>query len=162
MLVLLQVAMSLGWGSSLAVGDISSAFLQGKERDVEEPLYMEQPKGLQLEGTETPDCLLKVVKGVFGLPDAPRAWWLEFSRALTEEMKMVPTQVDQAMFTWRSSQGALGLLLAVHVDDVIVAHDGSAEAQDVLRRLSERFPFGEWQYGAKGPMTYTGKNDRDR
>jgi len=141
----------------LAVGDISSAFLQGKPRDVNEPLFMEPPRGLQLKGMGSQSCLLRVVKGVFGLPDAPRAWWLEFSRALTEEMGMVATQVDQALFAWRNASGQLGLVLAVHVDDIIVAHDGSPEARAVLDKLGARFPFGDWQLGVNGPLSYTGK-----
>ena len=142
-LVLLQVAASMGWLATLAVGDVSSAFLQGKERDVDTLLYMEQPRGLHLAGTETSDCLLRVVKGVFGLPDAPRAWWLEFSKTLTTELGMTPLQQDSAFFTWRHGNGKLGLMLVVHVDDILVVHDASESAQELCRRLAGR-PVSFW------------------
>jgi len=118
---------------------------------------MEQPHGLQLDGTETGDCLLQVIKGVFGLPDAPRAWWVEFSRTLVDEFKMQALLQDQAFFTWRHPGGELGLMLVVHVDDILVAHDGSAEAGALLERLHGRYPFGDWQRAIDGPVTYTGK-----
>ena len=65
----LQLAANLGWLAQLAIGDISSAFLQGEPRRGPEPLYMRQPRG-GLPGLE-PGQLLKIEKGIYGLPDAP-------------------------------------------------------------------------------------------
>jgi len=155
-LILLQIAASLHWLPSLVVGDISSAFLQGRAREVGDPIYMEQPRGYQLPGTETGACLIRILKGVFGLPDAPRAWWVELSRTLREEFEFVPTQLDQAFFAWRP-EGKLRMLLVVHVDDVMIVHDGSPQAKAHLARFETRYPFGDWQEGIKGPVTYTGK-----
>ena len=55
--------------------DVSCAFLLGKNREVEDPLFFEPPsRGLpEIEkGT-----LIEIVRGVFGLPDSPRGWWKE-------------------------------------------------------------------------------------
>jgi len=117
---------------------------------------MEQPRNLQLAGTESPNCLLQVVKGVFGLPDAPRAWWTEFS-TLKQEFKLESLYQDQAFFVWRHDDGKLGLMLVVHVDDVLVAHDGAPDTEAMVNRLKKRYPFGEWQRATEGPVTYTGK-----
>jgi len=155
-LVLLQIAANLRWLESLTVGDISSAFLQGKERAVDDPIYMEQPRGYQLPGTEDGTCLIQVLKGVFGLPDAPRAWWLELSQTLQSEFGFHSTQLDQAFMTWRES-GRLRMMIAVHVDDLVAVHDGSPEAKRQLQRLRERYPFGDWKEARAGPVTYTGK-----
>ena len=92
----LQVAANLDWLGTLKVGDISSAFLQGRPREVDDPICMEQPRGYQLPGRASSRCLIKVLKGVFGLPDALRAWWAELSRALTKDLKFEQSQLDQA------------------------------------------------------------------
>ena len=61
---------------------MSTAFLQGKPRDQERlgRLFLEPPSR-PLEGVE-PGSLLEVVKSVYGLPDAPRAWWEELTEFL--------------------------------------------------------------------------------
>jgi len=155
-LVFLQVAANLGWLPSLATGDISSAFLQGKPRNVADPIYMEQPRGHKLPGVEDASCLIKVVKGVFGLPDAPRAWWEEFSGTLLKEFGMEKHSLDQAFFVKRR-ESRLQLMILVHVDDILVAHDGSSEMLDLVAKLRKRYPFGDWKVAADGPLTYTGK-----
>ena len=49
--------------------DVSCAYLRGKPREVEEPLFFELPSR-GLPGTEK-GALIEIVKGVFGLPDSP-------------------------------------------------------------------------------------------
>ena len=49
-------------------------------------------------------CLAKVLKGVFGLADAPRQWWLKLAKSL-EKRGWVRSALDQ---------GGLVLLLERH------------------------------------------------
>ena len=57
-------------------GDISTAFFQGEDRDVEKlgKLYLEPPTKVlgKLKGVED-GALFELIKSVYGLPDAPRA-----------------------------------------------------------------------------------------
>ena len=48
--------------------------------------------------------------------------------------------------------------MVVHVDDLMLCHDGSQLAQDMVERLCKRFPFGTWDRVADKPgVTYCGK-----
>ena len=54
--------------------------------------------------------------------------------------------------------GALGIMLILHVNDLMVAGDGSPGTEAVIEKLRERFPFGEWVLvrGLAG-ISYTGR-----
>ena len=50
--------------------DVETAFLKG---DLEESVYMVQPKGFIMEGKEQMGCHLK--KSIYGLKQASRQWY---------------------------------------------------------------------------------------
>ena len=54
--------------------DVKTAFLNG---DLEENVYMKQPKGFFMEGKEHMGCRLK--KSIYGLKQAFRQWYLKFN-----------------------------------------------------------------------------------
>ena len=157
-MIFLHFVTSLKWTNDWFVGDISNAFLQGAPLEGE-AMYMKQPKqGLPglVKGQ-----IIKLVKSVYGRPDAPRAWFNELSRVLQQELKFVQSVVDPAMFFLRHEDGKLGAILIVHVDDLMLCCDGS---QNILKRVEElrnRFPFGTWQNVSKEPsISYCGKEIR--
>ena len=53
---------------------------QGKKRNTDTlgKLYLRQPKSRRLPGVPE-GYLVDVLRSVYGLPDAPRAWWEEFT-----------------------------------------------------------------------------------
>ena len=81
--VFLQIVSSMGWCRSLRGVDVSCAALRGKPREVEEPLLFEPPSR-GLPGVEK-GALIKIEKGVFGLPDSLRGWWKELRDTLHGE-----------------------------------------------------------------------------
>ena len=52
--------------------DVKTTFLNG---DLEENVYMTQPKGFVMEGKECIECRLK--KYIYGLKQASRQWYLK-------------------------------------------------------------------------------------
>jgi len=75
-------------------------------------------------------ALVEIIKGVFGLPDAPRAWWLEFSGTLLRDFGFVNLKLDLAYFVWRDPQrNALAIMIIVHVDNIACMHDGSRRSK---------------------------------
>ena len=134
---------SHGWTRNWFVGDISNAFLQGAPLVGKAPMYMRPPKQ-GLRGVMAGQ-LLRLLKPVYGRPDAPRAWYEELARILCQELQFEKSIVDPAMFMLREPSGKLVGLMIVHVDDVMVCHDGSPFASEIVERLRRRFPFGTWQ-----------------
>ena len=57
--------------------DVKTAFPNG---DLEENVYMAQPKGFVVEGKERMGCRLK--KSIYGLKQASRQWYLEFDSTI--------------------------------------------------------------------------------
>ncbi|CAE7844118.1 K02A2.6, partial [Symbiodinium necroappetens] len=80
--------------------DVKSAFLKG-DPYVSRELYITKTNERNGPGIPIPDgCLAKVCKGIFGLADAPREWWLRLARSL-EAKGWTRNPLDQACwFLW--------------------------------------------------------------
>ena len=57
--------------------DVKTTFLNG---DLEESVYMAQPKGFVMEGKERLGCRLK--KSIYGLKQTSRQWYLKFDQTI--------------------------------------------------------------------------------
>ena len=161
-MLFLHLAISYGWAKNWFIGDISNAFLQGAPLVGKEPMYMKPPKQ-GLKGVKS-NQLLRLLKPVYGRPDAPRAWYEELARVLTGELGFCKSAIDPAVFMLRDGQGLMVGLMVVHVDDLMVCHDGSEFARQAVEALAKRFPFGTWDRVADKAcgVTYCGKEIRFR
>ncbi|GJY40600.1 retrovirus-related pol polyprotein from transposon TNT 1-94 [Tanacetum coccineum] len=79
--------------------DVKSAFLYGK---IEEEVYVYQPPGF--EDPEFPDRVYKVVKALYGLHQAPRAWYETLSTYLLDN-GFQRGQIDKTLFIKRVKEG---------------------------------------------------------
>ena len=86
-MLFIQCALNFDWLERWYKGDDTSAFLQGRKRDTATrgKLYLEVPvRSLtELDGVPA-GAILEVVKSVYGLPGAPRAWWTEVTTFLKD------------------------------------------------------------------------------
>lgn len=140
-LTFLHCVISFGWLENWRSGDISSAFLQGEET-VGNPLYMFLPEsGLPNLGK---DQILRLKRPVYGRPDAPRAWYNQISSFIMSDMGFERSILDPALFIHRDHNLNPNALLVLHVDDLMIATDGSLEGEKTVDMLYKRFPFGEW------------------
>ena len=57
--------------------DVKTAFLSG---ELEEEIYMEQPKGFIVPGKEKKVC--RLVKSLYGLKQAPKQWYAKFDQIM--------------------------------------------------------------------------------
>ena len=77
--------------------------------------------GKTIQQRLAPFSLLELIKGAYGLTEAPRLWYLRARKLLTqigfEELKCA-----RAVFTYRA-KGALVAMLTLHVDDGLVYGD---------------------------------------
>nr|GEU81111.1 hypothetical protein [Tanacetum cinerariifolium] len=91
--------------------DVKSAFLYGT---IEEKVYVCQPPGF--EDPDHPDKVYKVVKALYGLHQAPRAWYETFANYLLEN-GFQKGKIDQTLLIKRQKGDIL--LVQIYVDDII-------------------------------------------
>ena len=120
--------------------DVTSAFLNG---DLEEEVYMTQPEGFKVKGKEHLVCRLK--RSLYGLKQAPRCWNMTLDHLL-KNMGFEQTKSDLCLYI--SSEGEL-CIIAVYVDDILLATKSKKRMKDVKSKLSAQFEvkdLGDLQY----------------
>lgn len=111
--------------------DVKTAFLNG---ELEEEIYMQQAQGYE-EGGTGQVCKLK--KAIYGLRQAPRAWYLRL-KAEMEKLGWTVSEADPALFFRKESDGTYFSL--VYVDDIeMAAPKGSERIEDLKRELKGIF-----------------------
>ncbi|GJZ43435.1 ribonuclease H-like domain-containing protein [Tanacetum coccineum] len=91
--------------------DVKSAFLYGK---IEVEVYVCQPPGF--EDPDFPDRVYKVDKALYGLHQAPKAWYETLSTYLLDNGFQIG-KIDKTLFIRRVKSDIL--LVQVYVDDII-------------------------------------------
>ncbi|GKA15881.1 putative ribonuclease H-like domain-containing protein [Tanacetum coccineum] len=99
-------------------------------RLVEEEVYVYQPPGF--EDPEFPDRVYKVEKALYGLHQAPRAWYETLSTYLMDN-GFQRGQIDKTLFIKRVKSDIL--LVQVYVDDIIFGSTKKEFITEYLRRL---------------------------
>lgn len=93
-MVCLQLIASHAW--QLHICDVEGAFLQGEPIDRSKGrIFVKLPKdGVPNQKSQD---LVELLKCVYGLADAPRHWWLSFSKSLVQ-LGMKQSQLDPCTF----------------------------------------------------------------
>ncbi|GJS29887.1 putative ribonuclease H-like domain-containing protein [Tanacetum coccineum] len=91
--------------------DVKSAFLYGT---IEEEVYVHQPPGFV--DPAHPNKVYKVIKALYGLHQAPRAWYETLSSFLMENSFRRGT-IDKTLFIKKKKSGIM--LVQVYADDII-------------------------------------------
>ena len=92
--IVLALAAQNGW--KVHQMDVKSAFLNG---DLQEDVYMTQPPGFGVPGKENQVC--KLVKALYGLQQAPRAWYEKWIPTYRKLVFFVVSQMILCMFESR-------------------------------------------------------------
>ncbi|GKA48677.1 putative ribonuclease H-like domain-containing protein, partial [Tanacetum coccineum] len=121
--------------------DVKSAFLYGK---IEEEVYVCQPPGF--EDPDFPDKVYKVEKALYGLHQAPRAWYETLSTYLLDH-GFHRGQIDKTMFIQRHKDDIL--LVQVYVDDIIF---GSTKKE--LSIQFEQLMQDKFQMSSMGELSF--------
>ncbi|GJR68957.1 putative ribonuclease H-like domain-containing protein [Tanacetum coccineum] len=111
--------------------DVKSAFLYGT---IEEEVYVCQPLGF--EDPEFPNKVYKVEKALYGLHQAPRAWYETLSTYLLENGFRRGT-IDKTLFI-RKDKGDI-LLVQVYVDDIIFGSTKRSLCTQFEQMMHKRF-----------------------
>ncbi|GJS80045.1 putative ribonuclease H-like domain-containing protein [Tanacetum coccineum] len=121
--------------------DVKSAFMYGK---IEEEVYVCQPLGF--EDPEFPDRVYKVEKALYGLHQAPRAWYKTLSTYLLDN-GFQRGQIDKTLFI-KKVKGDI-LLVQVYVDDIIFG-----STKKVLCIEFEKLMHKKFQISSMGELTF--------
>ncbi|GJY79640.1 putative ribonuclease H-like domain-containing protein [Tanacetum coccineum] len=118
--------------------DVKSVFLNGK---IKEEVYVTQPKGFV--DPQHPKKVYKVVKALYGLHQAPRAWYATLSSFLLKNGYRRGT-IDQTLFLKKNAKDII--LVQVYVDDIIFGstrQDWSDEFESLMQSEFEMSSMGQ-------------------
>ncbi|GJV48007.1 uncharacterized mitochondrial protein-like protein [Tanacetum coccineum] len=121
--------------------DVKSAFLYGK---IKEEVYVCQPPGF--EDPDFPDRVYKVEKAVYGLHQAPTAWYKTLLTYLLDN-GFQRGKIDKTLFIKRHKGDIL--LVQVYVDDIIF---GSIKKE--LCITFEKLMHEKFQMSSMGELTF--------
>ena len=93
--LILQISAARGF--RLRKGDVKTAFLSGDREEAKRDVYAEPPQELRDKLQITREHVLKLETAVYGLRNAPRAWWKRVMRDLTDA-GWIQHQLDQCTF----------------------------------------------------------------
>ncbi|GJZ56079.1 putative ribonuclease H-like domain-containing protein [Tanacetum coccineum] len=121
--------------------DVKSAFLYG---EIDEEVYVTQPKGF--EDPFHPKHVYRVVKALYGLHQAPRAWYARLSTFLLKH-NYRRGSIDKTLFIKKNSRDII--LVQVYVDDIIFGSTNKAWCDEF-----EVLMKGEFEMSAMGELTF--------
>lgn len=106
---------------------MKNAFSHG---DLEEEVYMKQPQGFL--DSEHPDYVCRLVKSLYGLKQAHRAWNSKFTSFLLA-LGFATSLSDTSLFVKVEDKDVIFLLL--YVDDIILTYSNPTKVQSVISSL---------------------------
>ncbi|GJR77672.1 putative ribonuclease H-like domain-containing protein [Tanacetum coccineum] len=121
--------------------DVKSAFLYGK---IDEEVYVSQPPGFL--DPKYPKKVYKVVKALYGLHQAPRAWYATLSTFLLKNGYRRGT-IDKTLFLKKDKHDII--LVQVYVDDIIFGSTKKSWCDEFEALMKSRF-----QMSSMGELTF--------
>ncbi|GJT17200.1 putative ribonuclease H-like domain-containing protein [Tanacetum coccineum] len=121
--------------------DVKSTFLYGT---IEEQVYVHQPPGFV--DPAHPNKVYKVIKALYGLHQAPRAWYETLSSFLMENSFRRGT-IDKTLFIKKKKSDIM--LVQVYVDDIIFGSTKKSMCTEFEDCMHKRF-----QMSSMGELTF--------
>ena len=121
---------------NVEVIDIETAFM---EADLKEEVWIEIPDGYEFAFGEIDQVryVMLLLKAMFGLVHAPRAFYETFRKILTSaDIGMLQSKVHPCMFYTQDGSGRLMALMVIHVDDCVIA--GKKSTEEEIKKASAK------------------------
>ncbi|KAL3819930.1 hypothetical protein ACJIZ3_005835 [Penstemon smallii] len=119
--LVISLAVSFNWPIRLL--DVQNAFLHG---ELQEDVFMSQPPGYI--HPQYPNHVCKLHKSLYGLRQAPRAWFSKLSDKL-KSLGFQESKADTSLFIFRKS--AIIIFILIYVDDILITGSSS----DTITRM---------------------------
>ena len=119
--------------------DVTAAFLNGDLQEV----FMSQPEGFVAKGQEHLVCRLN--RSLYGLKQSPRCWNKVLHNSL-QKLGFQQSSSDACIYT--AKEGEM-FIIAVYVDDIILAGKSAEWMTEIKNMLSRRFDVKDM-----GPLHY--------
>uniref|UniRef100_A0A2N9I3B6 Uncharacterized protein n=1 Tax=Fagus sylvatica TaxID=28930 RepID=A0A2N9I3B6_FAGSY len=127
--IVLSIAISSGW--SLRQINIQNAFLHGT---LSEEVFMSQPPGYQ--HPIYPNHVCKLQRAIYGLKQAPQAWFSRLSTKLLE-LGFHGSRSDSSLFIYKTK--SLTMFILIYVDDIMITSSQPSAIDDLLISLTHDF-----------------------
>ena len=111
--------------------NVNTAFLNG---DLEENVYMAQPKGFVIEGKEQMGCRLK--KSIYALKQASRQWYLKFDQTIRNFGFKENVEDNYADAKFKNGKF---IFIVLYVDDILLASSDVSLLLETKKFLSSKF-----------------------
>ena len=99
--------------------------------------------------------MLRILKGAYGLTEAPRLWYLR-ARALLKECGLEELRCARAVFVLRP-EGRFVAILTLHVDDGMLFGVATSPVFQKARRLiDQKFNIKQWHELGPAVVNYLG------
>jgi len=122
--------------------DVKSAYLNAP---LNETIYMRPPRGVLKPGQEGKFC--RLLKGLYGLKQAGRGWYLEMSNVFLKEMGFKWSAVDHSVFYRRTSDEHT--IVAVATDDMALTSKRMIDAETFKTEIHR-----QWDITDHGPINW--------
>ncbi|RVW75946.1 Retrovirus-related Pol polyprotein from transposon TNT 1-94 [Vitis vinifera] len=111
--------------------DVKTAFLNG---DLEEEIYMEQPKGCVVPRKEKKVC--KLVKSLYGLKQAPKQWHNKFDHVLVTNGYSIN---DANKCIYNKYEDNTCVVICLYVDDMLIFGTSLEVVHETKKFLGSKF-----------------------
>ena len=111
--------------------DVKTAFLNG---DLDENVYMAQPKCVVVKEKERMGCCLK--KSIYGLKQASRQWYLKFDSTIR---KFGFQENIEDNYVYAKFKNGKYIFLVLYVDDILLASSDVNLLLETKKFLSSKF-----------------------
>ena len=96
---------------------------------VERELYMEVPKGFQMDNGKSEDYLLKIHRNIYGQKQAGRVWNQYLVNKLTKEIGFKQSKIDECLF-YKGN-----VIYVLYTDDSLLAGPNKNEVDEIIKQM---------------------------
>jgi hypothetical protein len=110
--------------------DVKTMFLHG---DLEEEIYMKQPKGFVVREKKDLVCKLKI--SLYGLKQSPKMWYQNLDTYILS-LGFVRINTDHCIYS--KEEGGCFIYVALYVDDMLLIENKMNTINEVKKQLSSK------------------------